>query len=83
MNIDNLVNNILDSYDKYGLINRNDAENFPNRQNVVAILSDIQSLIFPGFRVAEEMNPVMATFWTVMNVFGNGVKKIFYVKKYN
>ena len=58
MNIDNLVNNILNSYDKYGLINRNDAENFPNRQNVVAILSDIQFLIFPGFRVAEEIDPV-------------------------
>ena len=38
---------------------------------------------YPLFRVAEEMNPVYATFWTLMNVFGNGVKKLFYVKKYN
>lgn len=37
---------------------------------------------YPLFRVAEEMNPVAATFWTLMNVFGNGVKKMFYVKKY-
>lgn len=37
---------------------------------------------YPLFRVAEEMNPVTATFWTMMNVFGNGVKKMFYVKKY-
>lgn len=37
---------------------------------------------YPLFRIAEEMNPVMATFWTLMNVFGNGVKKMFYVKKY-
>lgn len=37
---------------------------------------------YPLFRKAEEMNPVMATFWTLMNVFGNGVKKLFYVKKY-
>lgn len=36
---------------------------------------------YPLFRIAEEMNPVAATFWTLMNVFGNGVKKIFYVKK--
>ena len=37
---------------------------------------------YPLFRVAEEMNPMTATFWTLMNVFGNGVKKMFYVKKY-
>lgn len=37
---------------------------------------------YPLFRIAEEMNPVVATFWTLMNVFGNGVKKMFYVKKY-
>ena len=37
---------------------------------------------YPLFRVAEEMNPVAATFWTLMNVFGNGMKKMFYVKKY-
>lgn len=37
---------------------------------------------YPLFRIAEEMNPVTATFWTLMNVFGNGVKKMFYVKKY-
>lgn len=36
---------------------------------------------YPLFRKAEEMNPVTATFWTMMNVFGNGVKKLFYVKK--
>lgn len=37
---------------------------------------------YPLFRVAEEMNPIAATFWTLMNVIGNGVKKMFYVKKY-
>lgn len=36
---------------------------------------------YPLFRVAEEMSPVTATFWTLMNVFGNAFKKIFYVKK--
>ena len=35
---------------------------------------------YPLFRVAEEMNPVTATFWTLMNVFGNAYKKMFYVK---
>lgn len=36
---------------------------------------------YPLFRIAEEMHPVVATFWTIMNVFGNAFKKIFYVKK--
>ena len=37
---------------------------------------------YPLFRIAEEMNPIAATFWTFMNVFGNAFKKMFYVKKY-
>ena len=36
---------------------------------------------YPLFRVAEGMNPVWATFWVVMNVFGNAYKKMFYVKR--
>ena len=35
---------------------------------------------YPLFHVAEEMNPVRATFWVLMNVLGNAFKKIFYVK---
>lgn len=35
---------------------------------------------YPLFRVAEKMNPVVATFWTLMNVVGNGYKKLFYIK---
>ena len=37
---------------------------------------------YPLFRVAEEMNPIAATFWVVMNVFGNTYKKMRYVKRY-
>lgn len=36
---------------------------------------------YPLFRVAEGMNPVRATFWVLMNIFGNAYKKIFYVRK--
>jgi hypothetical protein len=36
---------------------------------------------YPLFRVAEGMNPITATFWVVLNVFGNAYKKIRYVKK--
>ncbi len=37
---------------------------------------------YPLFRVAEKMNPVQATFWVVMNIFGNAYKKMKYVKRY-
>ena len=36
---------------------------------------------YPLCHVAEEMNPVRATFWVLMNVFGNAFKKMFYGKK--
>lgn len=37
---------------------------------------------YPLFHVAEEMNPVSSTFWVMMNVFGNAIKKWKYVKRY-
>lgn len=37
---------------------------------------------YPLFHIAEEMNPLRAAFWTLMNVVGNAYKKIFFVKKY-
>lgn len=36
---------------------------------------------YPLFRVAEEMSPACAAFWTIVNIFGNGWKKIFYVER--
>jgi len=57
MNIDMLIDGILDSYDRFGGINRNEAENFPNRENVINVLNELQSLIFPGFKIAEDIRP--------------------------
>ncbi|MCI5606640.1 MAG: serine O-acetyltransferase EpsC [Treponema sp.] len=68
MNIDMLIDGILDSYDRYGLINRTDKENFPNRENVVSILQDLQSLIFPGFKYDEEINPYNLRYLTGQKV---------------
>ncbi len=56
MNIENLVENILDSYEKDGGTNKSGSDSFPNRENVVAMLHDLQLLIFPGFKTAEEVN---------------------------
>ncbi|MDE6337258.1 MAG: glycosyltransferase family 2 protein [Muribaculaceae bacterium] len=36
---------------------------------------------YPLFRYAEEMPPLAAAFWTLMNVFGNAYKKAFYIKR--
>lgn len=36
---------------------------------------------YPLFHVAEEMSPIRATFWVIMNVFGNAWKKMFYVRR--
>lgn len=79
MNIDMLIDGILDSYDRYGLINRNDAENFPNRQNVVSVLTDLQSLIFPGFRQEENIVPENIRYVTgqkVNNIIAKLTKEI-------
>lgn len=38
---------------------------------------------YPLFRVAENLDPITATFWTLMNVAGNTYKKLFFVKKQN
>lgn len=68
MDTDKLVDNILHSYEKHGLINRNEGENFPNRQNVVSVLSDLQSLIFPGFRIAEDIDDSNLRYITAQKV---------------
>lgn len=55
--IDSLIERIIDSYEKDGGINKTGAENFPNKENVVSVLEDLQSLIFPGYKTAEEVDP--------------------------
>jgi serine O-acetyltransferase len=55
MNIDNLIDQVVESYESYGGVNLRESDNFPNRQNVVSVLNDLQCLIFPGFRTAEPL----------------------------
>lgn len=38
---------------------------------------------YPLFRIAEGMSPWRATFWVIINIFGNAYKKMFYVKHAN
>ncbi len=68
MNIDQLVDSILDSYQKDGGINKAGNDNFPNRENVVSVLHDIQTLIFPGYKTAEEVDSVNLRYITGQRV---------------
>lgn len=36
---------------------------------------------YPLFRKGSKMNPIFAAFWTLMNMLGNGYKKMLYVRK--
>ena len=49
-NLDNRIERILESYETYGGINLIDTQNFPNRESVVGVLTDIENVIFPGFK---------------------------------
>ena len=51
-----LIEGILDSYNREGGINTAGINSFPNRENVVAVLNDLQCLVFPGFKTAEEID---------------------------
>lgn len=68
MNIDMLIDGILDSYDRYGGTNRTGSENFPNRENVITVLNELQTLVFPGFKKAEDITPTNIRFVTGQKV---------------
>ena len=56
MTIDSMIDNILDSYREFGGINESGVESFPNRENVVDVLHELQFLVFPGYKNAEEID---------------------------
>ncbi len=62
--IDESINNILQSYERYGGINMHETRIFPNRENVINVVHDIQSLVFPGFRVEENITDQNLRFYT-------------------
>lgn len=49
-----ITESILDSYETLGGINHLDGSNLPSRLGVTAVISDFESLLFPGFK---EENP--------------------------
>lgn len=68
MNTDSLIDNIVASYEEYGGINGAGQKSFPNRENVTAVLHDLQCLIFPGYKTAEEIDAQNIRFITGQRV---------------
>lgn len=55
-NLESAIDLIINSYKTHGGINSAEDLNLPNKQSVVEILKDVQSLIFPGFFTEEVVN---------------------------
>lgn len=55
-NLRNAVDTLVDSYNKIGLINHSGGAHLPSRESIEDILSDLDSIIFPGFREREEVD---------------------------
>jgi serine O-acetyltransferase len=53
---DTLIQNILLSYNDLGGVNLSETDTFPNKEAVTSILLDLECLIFPGFKTAQQMD---------------------------
>lgn len=48
-NVDNLVDIMLESYDKYDITARIDEDNIVNKEILISVVEEIRKLLFPGF----------------------------------
>ncbi len=51
-----IVESIHDSYQRFGAINHIGGPGLPSRSSVIAIMHDLESLIFPGYRADEQLH---------------------------
>ena len=56
INLNLIIDNILNSYNTDGGTNLQEKYVYPNRENVVSVLKDIQAVIFPGFHQAQNID---------------------------
>lgn len=47
--LDKSVDDLLDNYDSYGMVNHSGAENLPGRGSVNSIVCGLEELLFPGY----------------------------------
>ncbi|WP_308687102.1 serine O-acetyltransferase EpsC [uncultured Treponema sp.] len=87
MDMHTLVDKILDSYEKLGGINGEGINSFPNRENVVCVINELQSLIFPGYRTAEDIDRQNLRYVTgervnkIVNILTKEIQKALIYKK--
>ncbi len=65
---DALTASVLSSYQDIGGINISELHNFPNTEAVIFSLKDIQSLLFPGFKTAEQITAGMLPYLTAEKI---------------
>ncbi len=54
--IENIIDNILNSYNEIGGINHLEGPNLPSRNSIIKIVDELTSVIFPGFSDEENLN---------------------------
>ncbi len=59
-----LTDAILQSYQERGGINNLSGINLPSRQSVIAILTDLEALLFPGYQEEEPLDPELLRYTT-------------------
>ena len=50
------IEQLMKSYEEYGLVNHSGANNLPSRASMEDILKNLDELVFPGFREQEDLN---------------------------
>jgi len=68
VNLSKIINNILQSYESLGGINHLTGPNLPSRQGIAAIIEDLESLIFPGFKLEEQLDAADVPYVTATKV---------------
>ncbi len=57
------IDAIVDSYEEHGSINHLAGRNLPARKEVDELLSDLVSIVFPGFFVREQIDPLTCRYF--------------------
>ena len=86
--ISRITQDFLDSYHQLGGINHLSGPNLPSRQGAMAIIEDIESLIFPGFKMEDAVDHGSLQFITgekihrlIRNLSGEITRSLCYARR--
>jgi serine O-acetyltransferase len=71
-NLPNLVENIMKNYETFGGMDHLEGKDLPSKKNVIEVLEDLFTIIFPGYLGKTEINKVNAKF-----VIGNVLTTVY------